>query len=283
MLLKGAALFARSPGTEGKRRSADYDFLVFPGDLGMAGRFLERRGFLTWGHSWRDLGDKLSTQAGKGSGSSCTATSARSTSTGGLCGISMILGLQSGSSQPPTSGPAGTCRARPERHASPLLDHGAVRALGQEREFRPIGRRLCASLEKMSRRRLAGTCSDARAIRAEGSCHRLLRRHRALHRDTYTQQFCRRLEGRPVRTAPARVANSGNAESKPHRRSAAPSRPTGRPFSSGHPAVRICPAGSRYGFADSVIPCQSSNSSGDWRGGALPGASSDVPALSRRL
>jgi hypothetical protein len=66
MLIKGAALFARSPGTEGKRRSADYDFLVLPGDLTRAGDILELRGFLPWGHSWRDLTDKVSDTSGEG-------------------------------------------------------------------------------------------------------------------------------------------------------------------------------------------------------------------------
>lgn len=59
VLLKGGALFARSPATIGKRASADYDILIRPNELQRVGLALRKYGFSMPGHHWDDLGPPL--------------------------------------------------------------------------------------------------------------------------------------------------------------------------------------------------------------------------------
>ncbi len=59
VLLKGVALFARSPALIGKRASGDVDIMVGPDDLARAADALRRRGFALAGHHWNDFGPSL--------------------------------------------------------------------------------------------------------------------------------------------------------------------------------------------------------------------------------
>jgi hypothetical protein len=59
VLMKGAALFARTPELERRRVSADYDILLLPEDIPAAVSVLREGGFLPPGHAWEDFGAPL--------------------------------------------------------------------------------------------------------------------------------------------------------------------------------------------------------------------------------